>query len=168
MVMTKACGAVLFDRLADGPDDPGIDLDQIVAAHPGLARDAGGDDHDIGVGNLGVVVGAVDYRVVVLDRRALDDIERLALRHTLDDVDERDVAELFEPGEERQGAADLPGPDQRDLVACHAHTFRLSGDARKRRASPVLPWIRRRIYAFRCLSKKATASRHSSAAGASR
>ena len=116
---------MLFDRRADGSDDPSIDSDQIVAAHPRLARNAGGDDHDIGTLDIGIVVGAADDGVVALDRRALDDVERLALRHTLDDIDEKDVPELFEPGEERQGAADLPGADQRDLAACHAYAFRL-------------------------------------------
>ena len=40
--------AMLLDRLADRLDDPGIDADQIVAAHPRLARNAGGDDDHIG------------------------------------------------------------------------------------------------------------------------
>src|SRR5439155_24463643 len=101
-------------------DDFGVDLDQIVAAHARLARDAGGDDDDIGAGDIGIVVAAFDDGVVALDRRALNDVEGLALRHALDDVAEDDVAELLEPGEQRNGAADLPGPDQRDLVACHA------------------------------------------------
>ena len=35
-----------------------VDLDQVVAAHAGLARHAGGDDHDIGVLELGIFVGA--------------------------------------------------------------------------------------------------------------
>ena len=114
---------MLLDRFADGFDDPGIDPDQIVSAHPGFARNAGGHDNDIGSRNIGIVVGAADDRVIPFDRRALDDIKRLALRHTLDDIDQGDVAELLEPGEERQGAADLPGADQRDLAACHANAL---------------------------------------------
>ena len=89
--------AVLLDRLADRLDDAGIDPDQIVAAHPWLARNAGGDDHDIGARDVGIIVGAHDGRVISLDRRALDDVERLTLRHALDDIDEKDVAELFSP-----------------------------------------------------------------------
>src|ERR1700719_429259 len=38
--------AVLSDRRTDSSDDPGIDSDQIVAAHPRLARNAGCDDDD--------------------------------------------------------------------------------------------------------------------------
>ena len=110
---------MLPDRLADRRDHLGVGADQIVAAHAGLARDAGGDDHDIGAGDLGIVVGAADHRVVALDRRAFDDVERLPLRHPLDDVEQHDVAQFLEPGEQRDRAADLAGADQRDLVACH-------------------------------------------------
>ena len=119
--MTKALGAMLLDRRTDRGDDLGVGADQIVAAHPRLARDAGGDDDDIGAVDRGIVVGALDDRVVALDRRALDDVERLALRHAVDDVEQHDVAELLEPGQQGDRAADLPGADQRDLVACHAN-----------------------------------------------
>ena len=110
---------MLPDRLADGRDHLGVGADQIVAAHAGLARDAGGDDHDIGAGDVGIVVGAVDHRVVALDRRALHDVERLTLWHPLDDVEQHDVAQFLEPGEQRDRAADLAGANERDLVACH-------------------------------------------------
>ena len=121
IVMTKASGQCFLIACTDRGDDLGVGADQIVAAHPRLARNAGGDDDDIGAGDGGIVVGAFDDRVVALDRRALDDVERLALRHAVDDVEEHDVAELLEPGKQRDRAADLPGPDQRDLVACHAN-----------------------------------------------
>src|ERR1700731_3000243 len=88
--------AVLSDRRTDSSDDPGIDPDEIVAAHPRLARNAGCDDDDVGAFDVGVIVGAADDRIVAFDRRPLHDIERLALRHTLDDIDEEDVAQLFE------------------------------------------------------------------------
>jgi hypothetical protein len=90
---------------------------------PGLARDAGGDDDDVGALDVGIVVGAGDDGIVSLDRRPLDDVERLALRHALDDIDENYIAELLQPGKERQRAADLPGADQRDLVACHGNAL---------------------------------------------
>ena len=119
MVITKASGQCFLIAAPTVDDHLGVDADQIVAAHAGLARDAGGDDHDIGAGDVGIVVGAVDHRVVALDRRALDDVERLPLRHPLDDVEQHDVAQFLEPGEQRDRAADLAGADQRDLVACH-------------------------------------------------
>ena len=132
---------MLLDRLADGRDHLGVGADQIVAAHPGLARDAGGDDHDIGAGDVGIVVGAFDDRIIALDRRALDDVERLPLRHALDNVEEHDVAQFLEPGEQRDGAADLPGADQRDLVACHSKCLVFAGAGCRRGTIRVLTRI---------------------------
>ena len=42
--MTKASGAYLRKPGADLLHDLEVDLEEIVAAHAGLARDAGGDD----------------------------------------------------------------------------------------------------------------------------
>src|ERR1700746_2497238 len=77
----KRLRAMLFDRVTYRGDNLGVGADQIVTAHPGFARDAGGNDDDIGASDRCIVVGAGDNRVVALDRGALDDIERLALRH---------------------------------------------------------------------------------------
>ena len=47
------------------------------------------------------------------------EVERLALRHALGDVEQDDVAEFLEADEMGQRAADLAGADQCDLVARH-------------------------------------------------
>src|SRR5262249_27519538 len=44
---------------------------------------------------------------------------RLALRHALDDVEQRDIAERLERAQVREGAADHAGADEGDLLACH-------------------------------------------------
>ena len=51
----------------------------------------------------------------------LRDIERLALGDALGigDVEQDDVAQFLQAGQQRQRAADLPGADQRDLLASH-------------------------------------------------
>jgi len=41
---------VLGDALDQALDDAGVDLEQVVTRHAGLARDAGGDDDDVGAG----------------------------------------------------------------------------------------------------------------------
>ena len=110
---------MLFDRSTDGRDHLGIGADQIVAAHAGTARNAGGHDDNIGALDIGIIVGALHHGVVTLDRRAFDDIERFSLRHAFDDVQKNDVAKFLKPSEEGDGAANLAGADQRDLVACH-------------------------------------------------
>ena len=66
-----------------------------------------------------VGVGAGERRVEPADRARLGDVERLALRHALGDVEEHDVAELLQRREMGQRAPDLPGADQRDLRSCH-------------------------------------------------
>ena len=82
-------------------------LEQIVTAHAGLARHAGGDDADRGALDRLVGIGAGKVGVEAFDRRRLDKIERLALRHAFGDVEHDDVAKLLEADEMRQRAADL-------------------------------------------------------------
>src|SRR5262249_22092093 len=60
--------AVLLDGSADLANHLRVDAQQIVAAHPGLARHAGGDDHDVGALDVVVAVRAEEARVVVFDR----------------------------------------------------------------------------------------------------
>ena len=47
---------MFLDRFADRGDDLGIRFDQIVAAHAGLAGDAGGHDDDVGAGGVERIV----------------------------------------------------------------------------------------------------------------
>jgi len=75
----------------------------------------------IGARDIGVVVGTLDIRVEAFDRAALRQVERLALGHTLDDVEQDDIAQPLERGEVRQRAADITGADQRDLLASHSN-----------------------------------------------
>ena len=70
-----------------------------------------------------VGIGAGKAGVEALDRRGLSEIERLALRHALRDVEQNDVAELLETDQMRQRAADLTRADQCDLVARHCGQF---------------------------------------------
>ena len=67
-----------------------------------------------------------DRGVEALDRPRLEQVERLALRHALDDVEEHDVAEALEQRQVRQRAADHAGTDHRDLASssCGCDSFR--------------------------------------------
>ena len=51
-------GRVPDGLLDDGADDPGVLGQQVVAAHARLAGQAGGHDHDVRAGRVGVVVRA--------------------------------------------------------------------------------------------------------------
>ena len=115
----EGVGRVVPDPLADRLHHLQIDAEQIVAAHPRLAGDAGGDDDDVGALDVGIIVRALERDVEALDRAALGKIERLALRHALDHVEQDDVAKLLRRGEMGERAADIAGADKRDLVASH-------------------------------------------------
>ncbi len=60
-------------------------------------------------------------RVKTVDRRGLRDVERLALRHALGDVEHHDVAQFFQADEVSQRSADLAGANQSNLVARHVN-----------------------------------------------
>ena len=106
--------------LDDRPDDPGVLRQQVVAAHPGLAGEARGDDDDVRARRVRVVVRPDDARVVPDDRRRLGQVEPLALRQPLDDVDEDDVGEPRLGNSLGSRGADVAGADDGDLVAGHA------------------------------------------------
>jgi hypothetical protein len=93
MQITKASGALFGDALADRLHHLQVDAEQVVAAHAGLAGDTGRDDDHVRAGDIGIVIGAGDLRVEALDRAALAQIERLALRYAFDDVEQDDVAQ---------------------------------------------------------------------------
>ena len=119
MQMTKASGALALDAFADRLHHLEVDAEQVVAAHARLARHAGGDDADVGAGDVGVVGGALQMRVEPLGRAAFGDVERLALRRAIGDVEQDDVAEFLDRGEMGERAADLSRADQGDLGSGH-------------------------------------------------
>ena len=86
---------VLDDLLGDLLHDLVVHVQQIVAAHAGLARHARRDDDDVGVGAVGVVAGAHDARVRAVDRARLEHVERDARRLLIGDVDDDDVGQLL-------------------------------------------------------------------------
>ena len=128
MQITKAFGRMLLDAVSDRFHDLEVDADQIVAAHAGLARHAGGDDDHVGAGDIGVVVRALVLGIEPVDRRGFGDVETLALRNTFRDVEEHDVAEFLQADEMGERAADLAGADERDLVTGHRRSLRWKRD----------------------------------------
>ena len=136
-----ASGECLAGLLHDGPDDPGVLGQQVVAAHPRLAGQPRGDDDDVRPGGVRVVVRAGDPGVVADDRGGLGQVERLALRQPLDDVDQDDVGQagLGDPLGGRR--ADVAGADDGDLVAGHGVMELLSIDRVPAIVGPVGRWV---------------------------
>src|SRR5262249_20718170 len=102
-----AIGRVLDDLANNIAHDLVVGVEQVVAAHARLAGNAGGDNDDVGVGGIGVVVGADDVRVTLLNRHGLKQVETLALRHAFDDVDQNDIGEFFGGNPVSGGSADV-------------------------------------------------------------
>ena len=119
MQITKALGAYFLMPGADLLHDFEIDAEEVVAAHAGLARHPGGDDAHRRAFERLVGIGAGHAGVKPFDRRRLHQIERLALRHALHDVEQDDVAELLETNQERQRPTDLTRANQCNLVPRH-------------------------------------------------
>ena len=119
MQMTNASGACVLMPHSNGVHDLEVDAKQVVAAHAGLAGHAGGDDDDVCAGDRGIVARANQSRVDAFNRGRFGQIQRLALRHAIDDVEQDDVAKLFQRRQKRQCPANLPGPDQTYLLARH-------------------------------------------------
>ncbi len=96
-----------------------IDAEQVVAAHAGFPRHSRGDNDDVSAGDRRVVARAGELRVEAFDRPRFGEIEGLALRNAVDDVEENDVAQLLGGRQEGQGPADLAGSDQSNFLARH-------------------------------------------------
>ena len=108
-----------LDAFADRLHHLEVDAEQVVAAHAGLARHAGGHDADVGAGDVGIVVGALERGVEAFDRARFGDVERLALGRAFGNVEQDDVAEFLERGEVGERAADLAGADEGNLGSSH-------------------------------------------------
>ena len=112
-------GRVFAQAGADLLHDLQIDLDEVVAAHAWLARHAGGDDDHIGILDLGVFVDALELGGEALDRRGLRQVERLALGHAVDHVEDDDFAKLTDARKMGKRAADLTPADECNTAPRH-------------------------------------------------
>ena len=112
-----AVGGILGDLLGSGLDDFIVGEQQIVAAHTGLAREAGGDDGDIGIRRRLIIVGAGDVDVVALDGAGLEQIEPLTLRNALYDVHQDDIGEFLIGNAHRAIGADVTSAHNRDFLS---------------------------------------------------
>src|SRR3984893_3556138 len=68
-----------------------VGIQKVITAHTGLARNSGGDDDDVGVGRVGVVVRSDNVGITLLDRHGLEQVETFSLGDALHNVNEDDV-----------------------------------------------------------------------------
>jgi len=114
---------MIANSFTDGFHHLEIDSEQVVAAHAGLAGDAGRHDADIGACNVGIIRRSLELHVEIVDRTGLGDIERFAFRNSFGDVEQDDIAELPHGRQMGQGSADHSGADKRDLLPSHEPGF---------------------------------------------
>ena len=115
----KSIGRIFFNALAHLLHHFQIDFNQIIAAHARLARHTCGDNHHISALDLGIGFCAFQRSVKMADRRALRQIQCLALRNTVNNVENDNIAKFLETGQMRQRAADLTTTDKCYFVASH-------------------------------------------------
>ncbi len=72
-----------------------VGVQQVVAAHARLARNAGGDDDDVRVSGGRVVVRAGDMHIALFNGHGFEQIERFALRHAFDNINQHHVGQFF-------------------------------------------------------------------------
>ena len=115
----EGVGRMRLEAFADRLHHLEVDAEQVVAAHAGLARHAGGHDADVGAGDIGVVRGALERGVEAFDRARFRDVQRLALGGAVSNVEQDDVTEFLERGEVGQRTADLACADEGNLGSSH-------------------------------------------------
>ena len=113
----EGLGAIVLNAFANRLHHLQIDTEQIIAAHPRLARNASGHDYNVSASDIGIIVRAGDFGVKPFDRAALRKVERFSLRHTLGNVEQYDVAHFLLRCEVGERAANHARADQRDLFA---------------------------------------------------
>ena len=131
------------DGLGDRLDDLLVRRHEVVTAHPGRARQPRGDHDDRRAGALVVAVRADDARLEPEHRAHLVDVERLALRQALLDVDEDDVRVVALREHLRARRADVPGPDDGHLLS-QSRTPSLLNDRSGQLGTDAVPGDQRR------------------------
>jgi hypothetical protein len=94
-------------------------VEQIVAAHSRLPRQACRDHDDVGILRVHIVVGADDLAIAADDRRGFHHVQSLALWHALDNIDQRHISEA--PVGDAVGAscANVASSNDGDLLQRH-------------------------------------------------
>jgi hypothetical protein len=83
-------------------------MQQVIPAHARFAGDAGGDHHNVGVYGVGIVIGPDYMHIALLDRQRFQQVETLALRHALHDIDQHDIRQFLGCYPVSRGCAHIP------------------------------------------------------------
>src|SRR6185437_10036172 len=72
-----------------------IGVQQVVTAHARLAGNSGGDDHDVRIRRVRVIIGAEHKRIALLHRHGFGQIQSLALRDSFEHVNQYYVGQFL-------------------------------------------------------------------------
>ncbi len=117
-----AVGRILHDLLGHRLHDLVVHVQQVVPAHARLARHARGNDHDVGVGAVGVVARAHHARIRSGNRTGLEDVECHARGFLISDVDDDDVREFLVGDAAGHRRSDIAGATHYGYFAIHARS----------------------------------------------
>ena len=138
-------GECFDDLLGDILHDVVVHLQQVVAAHAGLARHPGRDHDDVRVGAVFEAIAADQAGVGSLDRTGLQDVERHALGLRLGDVDHHHVGQFPVRDCARHGGPDVARSADDGDFPVHARTsacmFSMIASANSEVFSSVAPSI---------------------------
>jgi len=84
-----------FDAFADRFHDFQIDAQKVIPAHARLARHTGRHDTNICACNVSVIVGTFKIDGTVINRCGLGKIQGFALWHSLGNIKQDNIPELF-------------------------------------------------------------------------
>jgi hypothetical protein len=103
------------DAFANGFHNLEVDPQQVIAAHARLARDTGGDDANISARNIFIRLSTRHFSIEFGGWAAFGDVQRLAFGDAFGNVEQDDIAQLFEGSKMGKGATDLTSADQRNF-----------------------------------------------------
>jgi hypothetical protein len=112
---------ILYNILRNLFDNLGVDGEQIIAAHSGLAGNPCGDNNDVGISRILVIVGADDIGIKTLDGSGLAQVESFALRHAFNDINDADIPQLLGCSPVGRGGAYETSANDSDLVLFQSH-----------------------------------------------
>ena len=133
-----ALGGVLDHLLGDPLDDFIVLHQEVVSAHSRLSGKAGGNDDDVRVGRVAIVIGSHHARVESFHGSRLLQIQGLPLGYAIDDVDKNHIRQFLVHDPMSGGGADISRTHNRHFSSHRHRSSRICSGA-PAGTTPLLP-----------------------------
>jgi hypothetical protein len=100
-----------------------VRIQQVVAAHPRLARNPRRNHHHIRPRRVRIIVRPNNRHIALFNRHRLGEVQPLALRHALDHIDQHHIRQLLRRNPVRRRRPNIPRPNNRDLLPHSSNPF---------------------------------------------